>query len=253
VQSHGTAGASCPTPPQKSNKTLILALLAIFVIMPIVVGGTIGIVLLLRDSGSEEPYVPAPPIDYARVDFSGRNITDSQLAEMVRNGEIRPDVRSLDLSNNQISDLSPLRTLTELSTLNVSENNVSDLSPLSGMTSITFLTMMSNQITDISPISGLNKLWLLNLGGNQISDISPLRNLTTIRVLSLTGNRITDISPLPLSGRSMEFVTLNLSNNRITDISPLRILEIDGNLHLSGNPITDWSPVAHVPEVYGRP
>ena len=43
------------------------------------------------------------------------------------------------LNNNNISDLTPLAGLTNLTTLHLGENNISDLTPLAGLTNLTFI------------------------------------------------------------------------------------------------------------------
>jgi Leucine-rich repeat (LRR) protein len=149
----------------------------------------------------EEAVTTAPdPVHEAgrvvRIDFSYRFITDERLAGMVANGEIPKDVTYLDLSGNQITDLSPLIGLTGLTELNLGANQITDLSPLSRLTGLTWLTLWDNQITDLSPLSGLTGLTGLGLDNNQITDLSPLSGLTGLTHLTLDDNPITDFSPL---------------------------------------------------------
>ncbi|MCJ7808381.1 MAG: leucine-rich repeat domain-containing protein, partial [Dehalococcoidia bacterium] len=82
----------------------------------------------------------------------------------------------LDLVYNQISDISPLSSLTSLTELYLHHNPISDISPLSSLTNLTHLDLVYNQISDISPLSSLTSLTELYLIGNQISDIEPLVN-----------------------------------------------------------------------------
>jgi hypothetical protein len=103
---------------------------------------------------------------------------------------------SLDLRDLQISDLTPLKGLTNLETLWLRNNKISDLSPLKGLTNLEALWLGGNQITDVSPLKELTNLKVLRLGGNQITDVSPFKGLTNLRVLVLTKNKISDLSPL---------------------------------------------------------
>ena len=64
--------------------------------------------------------------------------------------------------------------LTNLTTLELRNNNISDLSPLSGLTNLEQLWLAENTIRDISSLSGLTNLTSLVLENNNISDISPL-------------------------------------------------------------------------------
>lgn len=100
-------------------------------------------------------------------------------------------------NSNEISDLSPLSGLTDLTELDLGDNRISDVSALSGLTNLTKLEMDSNRISDVSALSGLTNLTELGLGYNRISDVSALSGLTNLTKLYLSGNhRISDISPL---------------------------------------------------------
>jgi hypothetical protein len=78
------------------------------------------------------------------------------------------DSTSLDLSAGGIShsDLWQLRAMAFLTQLDLSDNQISDLTSLGG-------------VTDLR-LSGLTKLSLLNLNNNQISDLSPLYGIRTM-------------------------------------------------------------------------
>ncbi|MEQ8386441.1 MAG: leucine-rich repeat domain-containing protein [Coleofasciculus sp. A1-SPW-01] len=53
--------------------------------------------------------------------------------------------------------------------LDLSSNQITDVSPLSGFTNLSKLYLSFNQITDVSPLFGLTNLNLLNLEGNPIA------------------------------------------------------------------------------------
>jgi hypothetical protein len=156
------------------------------------------------------------------VGFNRQFITNERLAEMVENGTIPQNVTSLWLSNNLISDISPLAGLTDLIELDLSHNQIEDISLLSGLTNLGkgFLT------------GGLN------LGNNQISDITPLQNLTHLQTLALQNNQITDVTPLQ---NLTNLWFLDLRNNQIEDVMPLVWLSgLDSaSLVLRGNPVAD--------------
>jgi Leucine-rich repeat (LRR) protein len=147
-------------------------------------------------------------------------IDDARLAELVESGAIPADVVMLDLSNNEISDLTPLMSLTHLQSLNLNSNFVSDLTPLSVLTALGATTGMG-----------------LHLESNLISDLSGLEPLTALQVLTLNNNQIEDVSPL---GGLLRLWWLGLSHNEISDIVPLAAL-----IHVrqfeeqfEGNPVT---------------
>ena len=183
----------------------------------------------------------------------------------------------LHLTNNPITDLSPLSGLTNLTTINLNRGsefstdmatdisalsgltnllelrlnntgNIPDLSPLSGLTGLTLLHLFNNSITDISPLSGLTGLTSLVLSSiadlptNVISDISVLSGLTNLTELYLNNTRnIADLSPLSaLTGLAQ----LRLRNNSITDISPLAGLTSLEGLNLAANSYSDVSQLS---------
>ena len=130
---------------------------------------------------------------------------------------------SLTLDNiSQISDLTPLRRLADLTFLRVSGNQISDLTPLQNLTALTQLHVESNQISDLTPLQNLTKLSSLNLAANHISNIAPLENLTKLKILKLHINEITDVSALEnLTGLQ----ELSILDNPIEDLTPLRRLK----------------------------
>jgi Leucine-rich repeat (LRR) protein len=115
-----------------------------------------------------------------------RDINDEQLREMVDSGQIPPNITSLSLRNNQITDISPLSGLTELRALDFMGNQITDISPLANLpylgTGLNGLYLNSNQITDISPLANFSNLRWLTLGGNPITDLTPLEKLIYLEV-----------------------------------------------------------------------
>jgi len=179
---------------------------------------------------------PEPVVDYITIRGKQYSTTlfELDLSEMgLSNSEIAPlkhmkNLEVLDLSRNQISDLSPLSGLTSLKVLFLYDNKrVSDLSPLSKLTNLTNLSIYDNRISDLSPLSGLTNLTKLALGYNRISDLSPLKKLVNLTELGLRENQISDLEPL-------------------SGLANLKRLSLDKGR------VNDWSPVAHVPVVQVR-
>ena len=146
----------------------------------------------------------------------------------------------LGLGGNSISDISSLSNLTNLTRLDLWDNSISDISALSNLTNLTYLDLTSNSISDISALSNLTNLTVLGLGDNSISDISSLSNLTNLTGLGLWENSISDISSL---SNLTNLTVLGLGDNSISDISALSNLTNLTGLFLSGNSISDISPL----------
>ena len=165
--------------------------------------------------------------------------------------------------NDAISDLSPLRGLTQLTWLDLSGTNVLDVSPLSGLTALRTLRLYKSPISDVTPLAGLTQLMDLNLSNTRVSDVSPLAELTQLRSLQLHSTSLSDIAALsrltqltslgigssdisdlsPLKGLT-QLVDLALWNNAISDISPLKGLTQLTHLNLSSNEVSDLSPLS---------
>ncbi len=153
------------------------------------------------------------------------------------------NLTELFLDGNQISDISPLANLTNLTKLDLDYNQISDVSPLSNLTNLTRLDLEYNQISNISPLANLTNLTRLNLNRIQISDISPLANLTNLTWLSLCNSHVSDFSPL---ANLTNLTTLSLNGNQISDISPLAGLTNLTDLDLGFNQISDISPLSNL-------
>ena len=79
-------------------------------------------------------------------------------------------MKELRLIDNKISDITPLKRLTNLEYLDLSGNQISDLSPLTDLTNLKYLHLENNQISDLSPLAGLTKLCSLHLQTNPIPE-----------------------------------------------------------------------------------
>ncbi|MGB7895124.1 MAG: leucine-rich repeat domain-containing protein, partial [Microcoleus sp.] len=98
---------------------------------------------------------------------------DAQAAE-----QIFSSMTQMDLSDNQITDISFLGSLTNLTTLELSYNKITEISSLGSLTNLTTLNLSYNKITEISFLGSLTNLTTLNLSFNKITEISFLGSLT---------------------------------------------------------------------------
>jgi internalin A len=162
--------------------------------------------------------------------------SDCYEAEKILSSYTNLEVNFLDISN-----LSPLSTLTNLTYLSLVGNQISDLKPLSNLTNLRHLGLSGNKISDLSPISKLENLDFLAINTNQIWDLNPLCNLTNLTALFLAYNQISDLKPLSQLG---ELRILHLYRNRITDISPLsKLINLNTLYIYANNNILDLSPL----------
>lgn len=173
------------------------------------------------------------------LDASGRDINRLEGIENLRQLVV------LDLSDNRILDLSPLRTLYKLRELNLDNTSLfrpsaANLEDLSGLP-LRILSMNNNwfyhgglqRISDVSLFGRFTSLEELALADNHIEDISPLSALENLRRLDLRGNQVTGIGPLAGMPALEE---LNLRDNDITDLEALSGLGNLAYLNLHSNP-----------------
>ena len=171
-----------------------------------------------------------------RLKLGRKGITDITGLEFARN------LVNLELGNegNNVTDLSPLATLTTLTGLNVGGNQVTDLRPLANLTNLTGLSLWNNHVTDVSSLRSLTYLTYLNLAANRVSDLSPLANLVSLEKLDLYDNEVEDIAPLS-DLQNLNF--LILKHNRIRNLNPLIELTELRILRIEENPIRDLTPL----------
>lgn len=150
------------------------------------------------------------------------------------------NLKYLDCSDNKITDISSLNTLTDLEAFYINNNQISDISVLEELTSLEELSLSFNPITDISSLEGLANLKELYIHGNNISDITSLSNLTKLENLGMRDNSISDISALC---KLKKLTRLELTGNKIKDISSLEGLTNLEELVLLNNDISDITPI----------
>ena len=170
---------------------------------------------------------------------------------------------------NRITDVTPLRTMTQLKELDLDQNfNINDVSALAGLTNLTKLNLMSNSISDISPLRNMTKMINLTLMDNPITDISSLNNLTELEQLWI-GQEVAKTFPLAGTSviskftklwilwitdcdcRDLSFVSaldslqlLRLSFCNVKDISPVTNLTQLKRLYLDSDSVTDITPLS---------
>ena len=157
--------------------------------------------------------------------------------------EYATNLTTLYVSDNQISEISPLSGLTNLRSLVISGNQITDISSLTNLTNLMRLYLSHNQITDISSLMNLTNLTSLDLNNNQITDISSLANLTKITFLRIFSNQISNISML---ANLTNLTHLDLDNNQITDISSLTNLTNLTTLYLNNLPLANEAYCTHL-------
>ena len=223
-------------------------------------------------------------INLESISFANNGVFDlSPLAGLI-------NLKHIHTWGNPTSDFSFLTKLTKLEKVDIcGGENVSDLSPLASLTVLKELYLVKNGISDVSPLAGLTELTHLNLAENDISDVSPLASLTNLTWLKLSSNPIIDFSSLEelaqttniligevaipdpnlratiaeVLGKNntaivsitaeemITLITLRAGNRDIKDLTGIEHAVNLENIWISGNPITDLSPLAALKNLIG--
>ncbi len=147
-------------------------------------------------------------------------------------------------SETNIKSLEGVQYSTSLKYLNVQVHEITDLSPISDLPEITSIDVSGNNISDISALSKLTTLTSLYLDSNSIEDIEPLRGLVNLEYLNLYGNNVNDASKFSMFSEFKNLEQLHLAINGISDVSTLSVLKDLPKLYyvrLIQNSITDIS------------
>jgi Leucine-rich repeat (LRR) protein len=99
-------------------------------------------------------------------------------------------LKKFALYGDNITDINPIASLTNLTELKLNNSQISDLKPLQSLTNLTELKLNNTQISEIKPLASLTNLTELDLSENKISDIKPLESLTNLAYLRLSHNPI---------------------------------------------------------------
>ena len=83
--------------------------------------------------------------------------------------ELCRHVKRIDLSGNNIIELSELRSLTKLEEIYLADNKIISIISLSNLKNLKILDISNNQVSDCSSLFNLNKLEYVNLSGNKIA------------------------------------------------------------------------------------
>ena len=109
--------------------------------------------------------------------------------------------------------------------LNLTGNQITDISPLGQLNNLKELKFGNNQVVDISALESLENLKVLNFGGtplpedgNQVEDISVISNLNNLVTLNFYDNKVSDISPLLNNENINQFIEIDMRMN-LLDIS----------------------------------
>jgi len=100
------------------------------------------------------------------------------------------DIEEIEMVNFEISDLSGAEYCKRIVFMNLSNNCISDISPINGFAFLEELYISDNAIGYVDTLSNLTKLRVLDLSNNCIDDLSPLFELPNLEYVNIMGNPV---------------------------------------------------------------
>ncbi|QPG73200.1 Protein phosphatase 1 regulatory subunit sds22 [Brettanomyces nanus] len=146
------------------------------------------------------------------------------------------NLKSLDLSFNNLKHVKHVDKLTKLENLYFVQNKIHFIENLEGLNHLKNLEFGGNHVERISEtilkLPSLEQLWL---GQNKITKLENLDNLNNLKILSIQSNRIDHIEGLD---KLQSLEELYLSHNKITKLQGLEKLSNLNVLDITGNKIS---------------
>lgn len=181
-----------------------------------------------------DPLVEADVVNISVVNAKGKQIKSLQGLEKCKS------LQSIDLENNEIEDVGPLKELKLLISLYLGKNKIKNIEALADLTALQLLWIQDNQIEDVAPLANMKPMGSLDLSNNRIKNVAPLASLVKVHALYLPNNPIADFKPLSAL-KNLE--RLDLRGTGLSDLSPLAEHTEWKYLFLDDNKISDLSPL----------
>lgn len=179
---------------------------------------------------NDEPLTKEDVKDIAILRAAGREIKDlSGLEHCLA-------VQQIDLSDNQLSDISQLAGLTKLMSLDLSGNKIEDISPLEKLVKLQYLNIENNQVKKLAPLADLKAMRSLYMSNNKIERLGQLKNMSKLWTLYVGGNPIKAAAVV----RRLEFVDrLNMADCGLESVEFLKPMKRLRSVYLMNNKLDD--------------
>jgi hypothetical protein len=153
-----------------------------------------------------------PPFVWRMRVLASLYLASNQLGSLDDRFALLGALRVLDVSNNRLSSLRPLRPLVRLATL-IADRNCVAPDTMPKLPNLEHLSLAANDLTVLPPaIVECERLLLVNVADNRLTALPELTRLTSLEHLDAHHNRL---SALPASAQLSTLVTLNVAHNSI--------------------------------------
>lgn len=180
-----------------------------------------------------------------KLDMEGEVIDNLEGLQYLKNLEVLIAGAYSRGSYSSINDLTPLSGLTKLYHLDLSGNNITDISALASLTNMQELSLYNNfNLTNIESVSNMKKLTYLNLCSVDVKDLSPIRNLTKMRSLHLINIQVNNLDDLVNMNSLQDLMVFEMP---LTDMSGIEGKQFLRSINMAGTNMTDYSVLKTLP------
>ncbi len=116
--------------------------------------------------------------------------TFGNLEVMITPGDLMNLDGDLDLSDYHITDLEGIEHCVNVTGLNLSGNDIYNITKLAGLLNLRFLYLSDNDIESISCLAELTSLKEIDISFNNIDDVTVLLDLPELEYVNLIGNPV---------------------------------------------------------------
>ena len=157
-------------------------------------------------------------------------------------------------NTSKITDLRGLSYAKNLTRLDLEWNDVTDVTPISSLTKLEYLYFDNNKkLVDITPLANLKELKFLDIWRTKVADISVIRNFKKLERIQARATGMSDISAAQYIPK---FYIFELSWNKIRDLTPLvNNPGVTGKwdvLQVVGNPLSYPAIYTQIPALQAR-
>ena len=100
------------------------------------------------------------------------------------------DLEEIEMADYEIESLDGIEACRHARVVDLTNNNLTDLTELGSLRQVERLYLANNHISLIDPLSNLTVLQVLDISYNDVDDLSPLFELSHLKTLNVMGNRI---------------------------------------------------------------
>jgi len=157
---------------------------------------------------------------------------------------------ALSCVNKRINPIKAIETYSHVQKIDLSQNAIKDVGPLKGLQFVLSLNLSCNEIPNIKSWEGeglFPQLRDLDLSGNLITALLPL-TFPALRRVSLARNEITTCAEF--TGHE-KLTSLDLSENKLTSLAGIANLPALTSLNLSGGLRKDGNPTNQLESIEG--